>query len=144
MNSKKKGKTWMRTFAWMTLVCPYNWVFYPIFSRHCCSVDPCVLSVLLVAVIRLSGYISVLCSRRYINVSTLSSILTCPLPASLLDTCMSISPLGCMVLCIVISFLVIWSIHWSSVLSTLRMVPSILQPNFSCLWWDFWYVVGFE
>ena len=54
-------------------------------------------------------------SNHCIDASTLSSMLANPLPLSFLDTyCMSTSSLWCSALCMVISFLVLWSICLSS------------------------------
>ena len=49
-------------------------------------------------------------------------------------------------ICIVVSFLVFWSICWILLPSTLRIVPSILweeQPRYFSLLSDFCYVVWF-
>ena len=74
------------------------------------------LSVLfLVAVISLSPRFCILSSSRCIDESTLSSMLVSPLPPSFLDTySLSTSSLECYALCMIISFLVLWSICLSS------------------------------
>ena len=64
-------------------------------------------------------------SSPYIDASTLSSMLVNSLPPFLNRYCLSVSPLGCKVLCIIIHFLVLWSICLS--LSILIMVLSIFQ-----------------
>ena len=61
------------------------------------------------------------------DVSTLSSTLASPLPHSFLGTySLSTSSLGCNALCMVISFLVLWSIYLSSSLVHLRKGPGYL------------------
>ena len=61
------------------------------------------------------------------DVSKLSSMLASPLPPSLLGTySLSTSSLGCNALCMVISFLVLWSIYLSSSLVHLRKSPEYL------------------
>ena len=61
------------------------------------------------------------------DVSTLSSMLASPLPPSFLDTySLSTSSLGCNALCIVISFLVLWSICLSSSRVHLKKGPEYL------------------
>ena len=66
-------------------------------------------------------------SSRCIDVSTLSSMLASPLPPSFLGTCsLSKSSLGCNALCMVISFLVLWSVCLSSSLIHLRKGPEYL------------------
>ena len=61
------------------------------------------------------------------DMSTLSSMLACPLPPSFLDT-YSLSTLSpeCNALCIIISFLVLWSICLSSSRVHLRKGPEYL------------------
>ena len=75
-------------------------------------------SVLLpAAVISLPPRFSMSSSSHCIDASTLSSILACPLPSFFFffDTYnLSTSSLGCKALCLVISFLVLWSICLSS------------------------------
>ena len=64
---------------------------------------------------------------RCMDVSTLSSMLASPLPPSFLDTySLSASSLGCNALCIVISFLFLWSICLSSSRVHLRKGPEYL------------------
>ena len=73
------------------------------------------LVLVLVAVICLPPNFSILSSSRCIDVSTQSSMQASPLRPSLLDTyILSTSSLGCNSLCMVISFLVLWSICLSS------------------------------
>ena len=65
--------------------------------------------------------------RRFIDVSTLSSMLASPLFPSFLNTSnSSISSLECKGLCIVMSFLVLWSICWSSSLVHFKNGPEDL------------------
>ena len=68
-------------------------------------------------------------------------------PPSFLDTySLSISSMGCKALCIVLYFLILWSICLNSSFFHLRMVPSILQgvqPRYLSLWCDFCYIVWF-
>ena len=62
-----------------------------------------------------------LSSNPYIDASTLSSMLASPLPPSFLHThSLSTSSLWCSVLCMVISFLVLWFIYLSSSLVHFR------------------------
>ena len=64
---------------------------------------------------------------RCIDASTLFSVLANPLPPSFLDTCSpSTSSPGCNALCMVISFLVLWSICLSSSLVHFRKGPEYL------------------
>ena len=61
------------------------------------------------------------------DVSTLSSMLVSPFPPSFLGTySLSTSSLGCNALCMVISFLVLWSICLSASLVPLRKGPEYL------------------
>ena len=87
-----------------------------------------VLSVsFLMAVIGPRSCFSMWSSSRCIDASTLSSMLASPLPPSFLDTySQSTSSLGCNVLCMIISFLVLWSICLSSFLVHLRKGPEYL------------------
>ena len=69
-------------------------------------------------------------SSRCIDASTLSSMLASPLPPSFLETySLSTSSLRCKALCIVISFLVLWSICLSSSLVHLRKGPEYLTSG---------------
>ena len=69
------------------------------------------LILFLVAAIGLPPRFSMSSSSRCIDGSTPSSMLASPLPPFLLDTFnMSTSSQGCNALCIIISFLVLWSI----------------------------------
>ena len=74
------------------------------------------LVLFLVAVISLPPYFSMKSSSHCIDVSTLLfSMLASPLLPSFLDTyCLPMSSLGCNALCMIISFLVLWSICLSS------------------------------
>ena len=104
-----------------------------------------VLSVLfLVAVISLPPRFFYVIFSRCIYASTLSWMLAIPLSSSFLGTHNPLtSSLGCNNLCIIISFLFVWSICSS----TLKMVPIILrrgQPRYLFLWWDICYVVWFR
>ena len=75
----------------------------------------------MVAVINPLSYFSMLSSSRCFDASTLSSMLVSPLLPSFLDTySLSTSSLGYHALCMVISFLVLWSICLSSSLVHLR------------------------
>ena len=68
-----------------------------------------------------------LSSCSYIDVSTLSSMRANPFLPSFLDTyCLSISFLWCTALCIVINFLVLWSIFLSSSPVHLKNSPEYL------------------
>ena len=65
------------------------------------------------------------------DASTVSSMLASPLPPSFLDTYnLSTSYLGCNALCMVISFLVLWSICLSSSLSLLSLFYFVLDSRF--------------
>ena len=69
-----------------------------------------------------------LSSSRYIDASTLSSVLANALPPSFLDTySLSTSSLGCKALCMVISFLVLCSICLSSSLVHFKNGPEYLM-----------------
>ena len=100
----------------------------------------------LVVVISLSLLFFMQSSSRLIDVSTLSSILAIPL-LPFLDT-YSLSSLGCKAFYIVMSFLVFWSICWSSLVHFLKWSRvSILQgeqPKCLSIWWDFWYSLVFD
>ena len=64
------------------------------------------------------------------DASTLSSMRASPIPLSFLDTCsLSTSSLRCNTLCMVISFLVLWSICLSSSLAHLRKDPEYLTRS---------------
>ena len=94
-----------------------------------------VLSVLfLIAVISPLSCFSMLSSSRCMDVSMLSSMLTSPLHPSFLGIySLSTSSLGYNALCMVISFLVLWSICLSSSLVHLRKGPEYLtrvQPKY--------------
>ena len=81
----------------------------------------------LAAVISLSLLFCVYSSSAWIVESTQSSMLTRPLPPSFLETySLSVSSLGCSALCIVISFLVLWSICRSSSLVHFKNGPEYL------------------
>ena len=105
------------------------------------------LSVLfLVAAISLPPRFFMKSSSLCIDASTLSWILTSPLPLSFLDAySLSTLSLGCKTSCIVMSFFFgpfVVVLLWY----TFRMVPSILrwgQHRYLCLWWDFCYLVWF-
>ena len=75
-------------------------------------------------------------------------MLASPLPPSFLNTdSFSMSFLGYKVFCIDMSFLVLWSICWSSSLVHIKNGPEYLtrgQPRCLSLWWDFFYVVFFR
>ena len=107
------------------LRCPYSCFSSPFrllfLLRWCLWCLYCFLVV--VNSFRLHSFIFSSC--RSINASTLSWLLVSPLLSSVLDTySLSIFFPDCKVVCIVMSFLVPWSIrvlHWS----TFRIVPSI-------------------
>ena len=86
-----------------------------------------VLSVLfLMSVISLPLRLSMKSSSRFIDASTLFSMLVSPLPPPFLGTYgLSTPSLGCNTLCIVLSFLVLRYICWSSSLD--HLVPCILR-----------------
>ena len=74
------------------------------------------------------------------DVSTLSSMLASPLPPSFLGTySLSTSSLGCNALCIVISFLVLWSICLSSSLVHLRKGPEYLTRDYYYYYYTLWF-----
>ena len=94
----------------------------------------------LVAVISLPLHFSMLSSSRCNNASTLSSMLASPLPLSFLDTySLSTSSLGCKALCVLISFLVLWSIcFWSSLVESLiRETSRVFIPLIRSLQYSF-------
>ena len=74
-----------------------------------------------------------------IDVSTQSLMLVSPHPASLLICIVYLCPL-CKALCIVICFLVPWSICWSSPHLHFKIGPEYLtrwgEPRFLSLWWN--------
>ena len=80
------------------------------------------LGLLLVAVISLLPRFSIESSSRCIDTSTLSSMLSSPLPPSFLDT----SSLGCNASCMVISFYLRWSICLCSSLVHFKNRPEYL------------------
>ena len=86
------------------------------------------LSVLfLMAVMSPCSCFSMLSSSHCIDASTLSSMLASPLLPSFLDTySLSTSSPGCYALCVIISFLVLWSICLSLSLVHLRKGPEYL------------------
>ena len=88
----------------------------------------CCLYCFLMAIINLSPCFSLLSSSRCINASTLSWMLSSPFPTPFLDTyTLSKSYLECKTLCIVISFLVLWSICWSTSLVNFKYGPKYLR-----------------
>ena len=103
------------------------------FSSHFCFLFivillSIVLSVsFLVAIISPPLGFSLLSSNHCIDSSTLSLMLASPLLPSFLDAySLSTSSLGCNALCMVISFLVLWSIYLSSSrISNEVFIPSI-------------------
>ena len=71
-------------------------------------------------------------SSRFMDVSRLSLLLARPLPPSFLVTySLSTLSLGCNVLCMVISFLVLWSICLNSSLVHLRKGPEYSPSIYS-------------
>ena len=76
------------------------------------------------------------------------SMLASPLPSSFLDTYnLSMSPLGYKALFIVIGFLILWSICWSSSIVHFKNGPEYLmriQPRCLSFWWEFCYIVWFR
>ena len=88
------------------------------------------LVLFLVTVISLSPRFCMLSSSRCIDVFTLSLMLVRPLPPSFLDTYnLSTLSLRCTVLCMVISFLVLWSIWLSSSLPHFKNGPKYLTSR---------------
>ena len=86
----------------------------------------------LVAVISFSFLFVMLSSSPRIATSNLSAILRDLL---FLDTYnLSISSLGCKVLCILISFLIRWSIYWSSFLIYFRNDPEYIKMGKSVVY----------
>ena len=128
---------------------------YSCFSSPFCFLVIAVLLILvlfvlfLVTVISLCSHFFMLSWSHRIEISTLPSMLLNSLPPSFLDTyILSVSSLKCKTLCIIISFLVLCCICWSSLPPFIsRMVPSILQGEQSrclSLWWDFYNIVWFR
>ena len=105
------------------------------FSSHFCFLVIVILLSIMLSVSFLMAVISPSCfsmysSSRCIDASTLSSMQASPLPPSFLDTySLSTSSQGCIALCIVISFLVLWSICLSSSLVHLRKGPEYLTRS---------------
>ena len=88
-----------------------------------------VLSVLFLMAVNQSSFVFfyVVFESLY-RLLTLSSMLAIPLPPSFLGTySLSTSSLVCNALCLVISFLVLWSIYLSSSLIHLRKGPEYLK-----------------
>ena len=103
------------------------------FPSHFCFLNfvillSLMLSILfLIAIISPSSSFSIQLLSRCIDVSTLSSMLASLLPPSFLGTySLSTSSLGCNALCMVISFLVLWSICLISFLVHLRKGPDYI------------------
>ena len=88
---------------------------YSCFSSHFCflSCFCCSLSVYILPLMLMAALIGI--SLFWTVLSTQSSILVSPLPPYFLDTySLSVSPLGCKTIYIVVSVLVLRSICWSS------------------------------
>ena len=86
----------------------------------------------LMAVISPSSCFSMLSSCRCVDASTLSSMLANPLPRSFLNSySLSTSSLRCNALCMVISFLVLWSICLSSSLVLFKKGLEYLTRRYS-------------
>ena len=86
------------------------------------------LVLFLVTVISLPLHFCMQSLSDCIDVSTLSSMLASPLSPSLLDTySLSMSSFGWNALCMVISFLVLWSFSWSSSLVHFKNGPEYLM-----------------
>ena len=98
--------------------------FFPfLFPSYCHSVVHRVVSTVNSPL----SYFPMWSSSRCIEASTLSSMLVSSLPHSFLDTySLSMWSLGCNALCMVISFLVLWSICLSSSLVHFRKCPELL------------------
>ena len=106
---------------------------YSCFSSHLCFLVIAVLLVFVLSVLFLMAVVSppscfsMQFSSRCIDSSTLSSILAIPLPRFFLYTySLSTSSLGCNALCMVISFLFVWSICFISSLVHFRKAPEYL------------------
>ena len=100
------------------------------FSSHFCFLVIVVPLVFVLVVLFLVVAISLLPCYCCISASTLSLCLHSPLPPSLLDTySLSTSYLGCNILCMVISFLVIWSTCLSSLLAHFKNGPEYLTSR---------------
>ena len=98
--------------------------FFPFFPSFCHFVIYRVASIVSDGCNQSSFVFFYVVSSRCMDVSTLSSMLASPLPPSFLGTySLSTSSLGCNALCMVISFLVLWSICLSSSLVHLRKGP---------------------
>ena len=117
------------------------------FSSHFCFL---VISVLLIlvssvlsleVVISLSPHFYMWSSSRCINASTLASIMVSLLPPSFLDTySLSTSSLGCNAVCMVISFLMIWSICFFSLIN-FKNGPEYLTKGTALVFISF---IGFQ
>ena len=122
-------------------------VVFLLFSGYLCSVDIWLVWLFLVAVISFPPRFLLWSSSCCIDASSLSWTLVSRVSPSFFDTyILSTSSLGCRAICIVISFLVLWSICLGFLWSTSRMAPSILwgrQPKYLSLLWDFCYVFFF-
>ena len=100
----------------ISLVCLLKYP-YSCFSSHFCFLVIIVLLIFdlfLVSSISLSSLFFYLVSSRRIDKSTLSSTLPSLIPASFFDTYRLCHLSGANTLYLVISFLVVWSISWSS------------------------------
>ena len=103
--------------------------FYPfLFSIYFHPVDPCVIGIISGGCNQSSSAFFYVVFEYFINASTLSSMLESPLPPSFQDTySQSTSSLGCNALCVVISFLVLWSTCLSSSLIHFKNCPEYLM-----------------
>ena len=108
------------------------------FSGYCHSVSPRIVSIVSGGCNQSASKIFMWSLSRWIDASTLSSVVSSPLPPSLLDTYnLSMSSLGCNALCMVISILVLWSICSSSSLDHFKNGPEYLtrgKPRHLSLW----------
>ena len=126
----------VHVFSWEMLLISRLKRVQSCFSSYLCFLVIVVLLVLmlsvlfLVAVISPSPRFSLYPSSRYIDVPTLFSMLANALPPFFLDTYnLSTSSLGCNALCMVISFLVLWSLCLSSYLVHFKNGPEYLTRS---------------
>ena len=117
------------------------------FSPHFCFLVIFALLMLMLSILFLVAVINLFphfyCILR-VDSSTISWMLVTALPPSFLGTySLFTSSLGCKALCIVVSFLVLWSICWSFYLVHFKNGPLYLKKE-TTLWWNFCSIVCFR
>ena len=124
--------------------CPYNF-----FSSHFCFLIIVILLIFVFFVLFLDAVIShsllffILSSSRH---RCVDAIFNDGESSSSLFSFLSMSSLGCKALCIVMGFLVLWFICWSSFFIHFKSRVSYKEDKPMCLsfWWNFYYIVWFQ